>query len=349
MRAFPFFVMVCCAASSCRGAPGPGHDGSEGAGQPRSMEVEIEAGAGPLFGTLLLPAGKGPFPGVVVIAGSGPTDRDGNNRFLKGPVDNLKELARHLAVQGFASLRYDKRGVGKTPSGDRVVDADVLVADAKAAFAFLAARPEVRKGGVALLGHSEGGLVAILASRGVNAAALVLVSTAGRPILQVFEEQIRALIDKGLQEKDREAAKKYFEDFMGQLSGTGEISLAPPPGNFSDDLKLVFTEVVKPAKVAIMRTLYTVDPAEKIVDFIGPILIIHGEGDAQVPLDDAKRLEAKLAGAGRGNYKLEVIPAMDHVLKQLGGDRPEPYDGPGRKLSRDFLDRLSTWLKEKLE
>ena len=112
----------------------------------RSMDVEIEATAGPLSGTLVLPEGKGPFPGIVILAGSGPTDRDGNNSFLKGPVNNLKDLAEHLARQGFASLRCDKRGVGKSPAGEKPVDKEILVGDARVAFDFLSGREEIKEG-----------------------------------------------------------------------------------------------------------------------------------------------------------------------------------------------------------
>jgi len=315
---------------------------------PSLTEVEVDADAGPLVGTLLVPAGEGPFPAIVVIPGSGPTDRDGNNLFLKGQPNYLKDMAERLAKEGYASLRYDKRGVGKTPAGDKIVDRGVMVSDCRAAFEFLAGRPGIDPKRVALLGHSEGGLVAILASKEVKAAALILVSTAGRPILKIFEDQVRALIDTQLEGENRDAAAKMLDDFLAQLAAGGEIDLGPVPDFFTDDLKLVFGEVVKPAKAAIMRTLYTVDPAEEVVSFKGPILIIHGEGDAQVPVDDPKRLEAALAASGHASTTLEIIPAMDHILKRLSGDKPEPYDDPARKLSEKFLQTLTLWLSKNL-
>jgi dienelactone hydrolase len=348
MRIATVLVILCIVLLSCCPCRKTQTPAAGGAWNPTSTDVEIDAGAGPLAGTLLVPAGEGPFPGIVIVAGSGPTDRDGNNLFLKGQPNYLKDMAERLAKEGYASLRYDKRGVGKTPAGDKPADRDVFVSDCRAAFEFLTAKPGIDAKRVALLGHSEGGLVATLASKEVNAAALILVSTAGRPILEIFEDQVRALIDSQLEGENRDAATKMLEDFLARLAAGGEIDLGPAPEFFSDDLKLVFGEVVKPAKAAIMRTLYTVDPAEEVVSFKGPILIVHGEGDAQVPLDDSKLLEAALAKSGHASTTLEIVPGMDHVLKQLSGDKPEPYDGPGRKLSEKFLQTLSLWLSKNL-
>jgi len=348
MRVFCTFLLLSGLAAAC-GAGTKARGPQEPSAPPLEEEVTIEAASGPLSATLLVPAAKGPFPAVLILAGSGPTDRDGNNPFIKTPVNSLKDMARYLADRGFAVLRYDKRGVGKSPAGEAVTDAQVMVSDCRDAFLYLAGRPEVDGTRVALLGHSEGGLVVTLAAKEVDAAALIIVSSAGRPILEVMKEQINGLLAASVPEEKMEEAGAYFDEFLRQVDEEGDVELPPPPDYFSDDLKLVFTEVVKPHKMAVVRTLYVIDPAEEIPRFPGPVLILHGDGDSQVPLDEAARMVESLEEAGHADFELAIIPGMDHVLKQLKGQEPEPYDTPGRKTSEKMLETLAQWLAPRLK
>ncbi|MBS0550095.1 MAG: alpha/beta fold hydrolase [Proteobacteria bacterium] len=160
---------------------------------PREVRFSGADGA-TLSGTLLLPLASEiqPVPGVVLIAGSGPTDRDGNTPLIPARIDTLKLIAARLAAAGIATLRYDKRGVGRSsppPEGlaaqERFFQWDHAVADAVAAHTELLRHDEIKSYATAFLGHSEGGLLALAALAGLDAKkrphALVLASTpAGR-------------------------------------------------------------------------------------------------------------------------------------------------------------------------
>ncbi|MEO2021940.1 MAG: alpha/beta fold hydrolase, partial [Pirellulaceae bacterium] len=129
-------------------------------------DVQLQTKDTTLYGTIELPAGDGPFPVVLIVSGSGPNDRDGNQAALKS--DYLKKLAAGLTEQGFAVLRYDKRGSGKSEVGDAPLETfrfDVFVDDAVGWVAML--RKDQRFSGVAILGHSQGSLVAMLAAQQV--------------------------------------------------------------------------------------------------------------------------------------------------------------------------------------
>ena len=128
-------------------------------------ELEVATAWGRLAGTLLLPAGEGPFCAALLVAGSGPTDRDGNNPLLPAPIDNLKRLAQALAAHGVATLRYDKRGVGASACpglSEEALRFEHLVDDATLLASSLAL--DERIGRVVLAGHSEGALIAALAA-----------------------------------------------------------------------------------------------------------------------------------------------------------------------------------------
>src|SRR5262245_61970453 len=164
-------------------------------------EVELASGADTLYGTILAPAPGAPakVPGAVLLAGSGPTDRDGNNPLIPGRMDTLRHFARALADLGIASLRYDKLGSGKTGLASHganpgEIGFDAFVDQAGAACDLLHGVPEVDARRVLLLGHSEGGLVAlVLADRVVPAAppwALVLASPLGTRYLDTVRRQV---------------------------------------------------------------------------------------------------------------------------------------------------------------
>ncbi|MCC2676637.1 MAG: alpha/beta fold family hydrolase [Ramlibacter sp.] len=132
--------------------------------------LEVPTSWGKLSGTLAWPEGAGPCTAALLIAGSGPTDRDGNNPLLAEPVDSLKRLAQALAGLGIASLRYDKRGIGGSAYpglSEEALRFDDMVADAVLLAQRLAREPRVEH--VVLVGHSEGALIAALAASAAGA------------------------------------------------------------------------------------------------------------------------------------------------------------------------------------
>ena len=174
-------------AATLRASTGVTPAGGAGAGR------DVAAGAEPasLHGTLTLPAGTASASGVLILAGSGPVDRNGNLPGL--PNDSLKLLAHALADRGIVSLRVDKRGIGASQAaGPQEMDLrfNTYVDDALAWVDVLRAEPLVSR--VFLLGHSEGALVATLAAQRTKTAGLILIAGAGEPAGKIIERQLAA-------------------------------------------------------------------------------------------------------------------------------------------------------------
>lgn len=262
-------------------------------------ELELPTAWGKLAGTLLLPEGEGPFPAALLIAGSGPTDRDGNTPLLPAPLDNLKRLAEALAARGIASLRYDKRGVGGSvyPGlSEEALRFDQLVDDAVALAGRLAAQERVSR--VTLVGHSEGALVAALAAEDAQAAGLVSIAGAGSRASTLMRTQITGHLPPDLAQPALAA--------LDALEAQHAVEDVP------DDLVLLFRPSVQPYLMSWFRH----DPGQVLAELSLPVLLVQGTADVQVGMADARRLHA-----ARPDARLKVVEGMDHLLA-LGGDIP---------------------------
>ena len=195
-----------------------------------SEPVVLETSSGKVAGTLLLPEGSGPHPVALIIAGSGPTDRDGNSLALPGKNDSLKKLAEELAASGIASLRYDKKGVGestKVPEGD--LRFDTYIDDAVEWCNRL--RGDRRFSFLTIIGHSEGSLIGMVAAKKANADGFVSIAGAGRPAQDVIREQLKAA-PPDLQNQANEILKslsegKKVEMIPAQLAALFRASVQP--------------------------------------------------------------------------------------------------------------------------
>ncbi len=256
---------------------------------------ETAGSGGALRGELWRPAAVAPagakVPVVIFIAGSGPTDRDGNSS-LGLHTDAYRKLAEALAGRGVASVRYDKRGVGK--SGLTFDPARLTVDDfvADAAKVVEKARADARLGPVIVAGHSEGGLIAILLAQKTPLDGLVLLSTAGRPLAAVLREQLGRQLDAaGMADLDR---------ILAALRRGAPVDPIPPA------LALLFNPTVR----AFLKSEIDLDPVPLFHALKVPAAVVQGENDAQVTPGDARLL----AGA-RKDAKLTLLPKMNHVFR----------------------------------
>lgn len=264
---------------------------------PVSEEVILETPTGTLHGTLLRPAAEGTFPVALIIAGSGPTDRNGNNP-LGVNSNTLKLLADSLAQHGIASLRYNKRGIAASRAAglnESQLRFDDYVYDAVAWIEQLQKDPGLNQ--IAVLGHSEGSLIGMLAARQTSVAAFVSLAGAARPadslILEQLREQPAAIRD--------EAQAIFAELRQGHMVDT-----------VSPALQALFRPSVQPYLISWIRH----DPSEIIARLSVPVLIVQGTTDLQVPQTEAQRLEAAAPQA-----ELVIINDMNHVLKEAPADR----------------------------
>ena len=289
-----------------------------------------------LAGTLLLPLRSEiqPVPGVVLIAGSGPTDRDGNNPLIPVKVDLLRLIAERLAAAGIASLRYDKRGIGQSTARPRNGLAaeerfflwDHFVADAVAAHAELLRQNEIKPYATAFLGHSEGGLLALAATNAMGAhrpPGLVLASTPGRRLGDIVHEQIARTAPPFVAAADR---------IMRSILDSGRV-----PADISPELQLVFPAYAGP----FLKAALAFDPAAALARTDNACLLIHGGADAQiVPLADIQPLLDELALRTASGEAL-VVPAVSHNLKAVSSPSDPGYAGP---LSPPVGTKLAEWL-----
>ena len=232
-------------------------------------EVVIPGGRGIiLHGTIAMPEQATPsrFPALLLIQGSGPTDRNGNQgEHIR--TDLLRQFAHLLATNGIASLRYDKRGMYANSAS---IPEDVGLLDE-----FFSWRNfvEVDGGRCGILGHSEGGSIGLEITHMEGAAnyqpkALVLAATSGRPVGILLEEQLGLILSRqNLSAEKIEFYLAAFREVASDIQSSGEI-----PKNIPDELKPIFP----PGTGHYYRSLLALDPIPLAARYAGPVLVING-------------------------------------------------------------------------
>ena len=266
---------------------------------PMPVELTAPGPGGPLAGTLLDPDAKAPL--VLLIPGSGPTDRDGNNPLgvAGGPY---RQLAEALAAKGIATLRIDKRGL----FGSKAAQADpnaVTTADYAADVQAWSkvARARTGRACIWLLGHSEGGLVALRAAQSpVGICGLILVSSVGRPMGAVLREQLRANPANAPLLPAADAA-------IASLEAAKRIDPAQLPA----PLQTLFPDRLQGYWIDLLSH----DPARLVAAVKLPVLILQGTRDIQVSVADAEALHRAQPKA-----TLTLLPGINHVLRPVASD-----------------------------
>ena len=310
---------------------------TETARNPTDVDVSIPAAGFNLAGTLTMPAaaaGRMRHPAVVLVAGSGPVDRDATVAGI--PI--FSQLAGALAGQGFVVLRYDKRGVGQ--SGGRTETATLrdYADDLIAAVRWLEKRRDVDKRRLAAAGHSEGAAVAMLAAaREKKIKSLVLVAAPGTTGAELILEQQRHQLElMNLPEEEHE--KKVALQM--------QIQAAVTTGEGWEDLP---EDLRRQADTPWFRSLLAFDPADAMKRIKQPILIVRGELDVQVPPHHANKLAA-LAEARKNAPEVDVVslPGVNHLLVPAEtGEVQEYQDLAGRRISPEAASAIADWLKER--
>jgi pimeloyl-ACP methyl ester carboxylesterase len=300
------------------------------------------AGAGgvSLSGTLLLPLVSEiqKVPGAVLIAGSGPTDRDGNNRYIPGKIDLLKQIAELLADNGIASLRYDKRGIGASTlqpdtglaAQERFWAWDNFIADAQAAHAELLRHDEIKPYATALIGHSEGGLLSLAAAQAMGKKgphAVVLAGTPGRSLRDIVRAQVARTGPQFSAETER---------IMQAIVDTGHV-----PTDVPAELQLLFPVYAG----AFLRGDLAFEPVPALEGIEAACLVVQGGADQQVvPMGDIQPLVDALSRRTRPG-EVMVFPMVSHNLKAVSGPADPGFVGP---IAPAVADKLAGWLRHVL-
>jgi pimeloyl-ACP methyl ester carboxylesterase len=286
--------------------------------------MTVVSGADTLYGTLELPDGSSPCPVALIIAGSGPTDRDGNNP-MTGTNNSLKMLAEALASRGIATLRFDKRGIGES-SGAMTAEDDLrfetYIDDA------VLWGQELRKNerfcSIIVIGHSEGSLIGMVACRKLGADGYVSIAGAGYPASEVLLTQLEPKLPPELFEQTK--------SILAQLQ-KGELVESPPPSLYA-----LFRPSVQPYFISWLQY----DPAIEISKLELPALVVQGSTDIQVSIDNAEKL-----AASDPNAKLLVIDGMNHILKKISGTELEQigsYSNPDLPVSPELVEGIVAYI-----
>ena len=323
-------VTLLVAQATAQTAVAAGHIDTVAPTSVIELPFAFQSGSLTLPGTLTMPTNyNGAPPVALIVAGSGPTDRNGNST---GPLraqnnSNLYAiLAWQLADAGIASVRYDKRAIG--PNLQKLdlaqTSIDDFVADVIAGARKLAT--DRRFSRVVLIGHSEGAeLVLQAANRGAPAAGIVMLSGAGRPIMLVLREQLSKQLPAEELVRWDSASARYLR---GEEAGDVHPGLKP---------------LLLPTNRKFMQSWARYDPAAEIARARVPVLVIQGGHDLQISLVDARALQSAQPAA-----KLVIIPAANHVFRAATDDRMAQarlYTDPTIPIVPELTPAIADWIK----
>ncbi|MDZ7919030.1 alpha/beta hydrolase [Rhodoferax sp.] len=290
--------------------------------------IELETPTGVIKGTLTMPPGDSRTAVVLLIAGSGPTDRDGNTPMAAGKNDSLKLLAAALRDNGVASVRYDKRGIAASSRAAHA-ESDLRFEDYVQDAASWATRlaKDSRFTGVAVLGHSEGSLIGMLASQRSPSVAFISVAGPAERASVVLRRQLQGRLPPDLATRN--------EEILSALESGSTASEVPPP----------LLALYRPSVQPYLISWFKYSPSDELVKLRMPCLLVQGGTDIQVGVADAEALHAANKAC-----VLRVVAGMNHVMKSVPPDRQKQiasYGDPALPLNTDFTEALASFFSAK--
>ena len=303
--------------------------------------------AGVTFGaTLTIPPGKGPFPAVFLITGSGPQDRDeslmGHKPFLV--------LADYLTRRGIAVLRADDRGTGKSTGVFSTATTLDFAGDAEAALDYLKSRPEVDPHKIGLIGHSEGGVIApMVAALNHDVAFIVMMAGTGVPGDQILIAQ-KTLIEEASGVSHEQVEKDVAEERELLAMVRREKDQATLEKELREKLAAKLTEPQLTTQVKFLsspwlRYFIEYDPANALSKVTCPVLAINGEKDLQVPPKlNLPAIRKALEAGGNKNVEVDELPGLNHLFQTATTGSPNEYAQIEETMSPIALDTMADWI-----
>jgi alpha-beta hydrolase superfamily lysophospholipase len=277
----------------------------------------------------------------VLISGSGPQDRDENTPGPGGlKLAIFRSIADTLTRRGIAVLRCDDRGVGESSGDLGSAGLSDLVADVQAAVRYLRSRPEIDDERVALIGHSEGGIIApIVAVRDPALAAIVLMAGTATSLDSVIIEQtVSTALEAGGDSADLAEAREMMEEFSQAIREGRDLEETDlPPG----------LKALESARKWLQEHMQH-DPLATIRRVQAPVLIVNGGQDIQVSPEHARRLGAALEEAGHPDYEVKIFSRLNHLFAVSRGEGAAEYADPNAAVDSEFLSYLADWLTARL-
>ncbi|OBF85725.1 hypothetical protein A5791_22195 [Mycobacterium sp. 852002-51163_SCH5372311] len=308
-----------------------------------------------VYGTFRHPAGQGrAVPGALLIAGSGPTDRNGDSAVMPGQIDTLRNLANALSDNGVASLRYDKLGTGQTGLGPYAsdptkLDMAVFQDEATAALKFLAGHSGIDGDRLMVIGHSEGALYALLLATAAPGTAppvraLGLLEPQSRRILDHVSLQAHAQADAAVKAGQLSAAQAAestaaIDRAIAEFRTTGNVPPDEPAG---------LKPVINPANARFLQQEDAIDPADVAAKLPHgmPVLVACSDADTQISCEDVDHLVSGLTNAGTKTEYVHLT-GVSHVLKEDSSRSAGNYTQP-LPFSTQLVAALASFVKQNL-
>ena len=320
-----------------------------GTGPFIETEVSFQSEDSELAGTIAVPDGAGPFPAVIVLAGSGPFERNGDvdprvveaSQQAGQPVMALsstyRDIAQALSTAGMVTLRYDKREVGNS-TGEKGDFPEPSLRDLGAAVAFLRDYPSVDAQRIGLVAHSLGGLWALMmAAEDPDIAAVCTLAAPARPYGEVIVEQIEGLLTlQGASESDIAAVVAQQRAVYAQLR-SGELD----PEDFPEPTR---------SELEFVEAIMDIAGGTYAKEIESPALIIQGAKDLFTVLpSEAEALRDAYIEGGNEQVEMVVFPDLDHVFRPTPGEPSVDlyYEDRG-PISPDVVETIVEWITGKL-
>ena len=311
-----------------------------------------------LAGSLTIPQGKGPFPAVIMITGSGAQNR---NEEILGHKPFMV-ITDWLTRKGFAVLRYDDRGIGKSQGNYAAATSADLATDAAAAFSFLKADPDIDPGMIGFIGHSEGGLIAPIVASEKNDVAFI-VSLAGPGLSGdriIFRQSADISRASGLSDEEIKESLSINQKLFPILKKEPDNTKASEKmiASYEEILKKKKTSPedtekaikqlhasLNPASLTWLRYFISTNPADFWKKVKCPVLALNGEKDLQVSADEnLPAIEKALKSSGNISVKTMVLPGLNHLFQHCTTGSPSEYSSIEETFSPEALKIISDWI-----
>ncbi len=331
----------------------------------RAEEVSYAGGAADvkLAGTLTLPEGKGPFPAVLLITGSGPQNRDeelmGHQPFLV--------LADYLTRRGIAVLRVDDRGVGGSTGDFGAATSRDFADDVLAGVQFLKSRKEINPKQIGLVGHSEGGLIApMVSARSKDVAFVVLLAGPGTPGEAIIQQQTELILKangmaaEGIaqslvlqarmfeilrQEPDAARAEQQLTEAVQQATAAMTDAQQQASGLAGDGARTLAKRLNTPW----FRFFLTYDPRPTLRQVKVPVLALNGEKDLQVPpKENLAAIAAALREGGNRQVQTQELPGLNHLFQTARTGAPSEYAQIEETFAPAALQQVGDWIARRV-